>query len=718
MRYYCIRQHDITDCGAACLATICKQYGVKLSIIKIREIAGTDKQGTSAYGMFKAAEELGFTAKVVKGDKEGLLSEFPLPAVAHVIMNDSLQHYVVIHKKTKKHIIIADPSKGLIKYTYEEFLDIWSGVLILMVPENKISAKSDENEGSIFIRFFSLLKPQKQLLAEIFIASLIITFLGIIGAFYFKIIIDDIIPASTVNTLIVVSIGIIMLNIFSIVLQAVRTQLLIYMSQNLDIALLLGYYSHVLKLPMNFFGSRRVGEIIARFQDGNSVRDAISRATLSAFIDTLMAFVGGIILFSQQRTLFFIALSIVFFYAILVFAFNKSYRKLNEKQMQNNAELTSYIVESLNGIETIKAFNGETNVNIETEFKFIRLLRSVFKLGSISNIQEALKSFFERIGGIVILWAGTYMVIKGEITIGTLITFNSLLVYFLSPIKNIIDLQPTMQTAIVAAERLGEILELAPEVKENEAKKIVPKSLKGDIIFNDISFRYGTRRFVLEDFSLHIKAGENVALVGESGSGKSTLAKLLLRFYEVEKGNLLIGDYAVNDIKFEALRSNIAYIPQDIFLFSGTIYENIAFGMPEADMEMVIEHAKMAKLHDDISEMPLKYDSLVSENGSNLSGGQRQRIAIARALMRRPNILIMDEATSNLDAVSEKAIHETIDNFSKDITTIIIAHRLSTIKLCDRIFVLSKGKIIESGTHSHLMSLKYEYYNLYQAQEV
>ncbi len=384
--------------------------------------------------------------------------------------------------------------------------------------------------------------------------------------------------------------------------------------------------------------------------------------------------------------------------------------------MQNNAELTSYLVESLNGIETVKAFYGEETVNLETEFKFIRLLRSVLKLGSVSNIQEMLKALIEGIGGILIIWVGTYMVLNSDLTVGTLITFNSLLVYFLSPIKSIIDLQPAMQTAIVAAERLGEILDLPPEISENESLKIAPKNLKGDIIFSDICFRYGTRHAILEKFSLHVKSGESVALVGESGAGKSTLAKLLLNFYQPEKGNITIGDYVINDIRIDVLRSKIAYIPQEIFLFSGTIYENISFGVTDTDLEKVIECARMAMIHDDISNMPLRYETYVDENGSNLSGGQRQRIAIARALMKHPDILIMDEATSNLDAVSEKSIHETIDKLKKEITTIIIAHRLSTIRRCDRIIVLGKGKIIESGSHSDLMNLQNEYYNLYRSQ--
>lgn len=721
-KYYCIKQHDITDCGAACLATISKQYGYKSSITKIREVAGTDKQGTNAYGVIKAAEQLGFSAKGVKGDKNAFFSEFPLPCIAYVIVDGSLLHYVVIHRISKKEVVIADPGKGLVKLSPEDFFGEkaeegkppryqWSGVLILLVP-NQTFEKGDETKG-LFQRFIHLLIPQKRLIIHVFTVSMIITVFGILGSFYFKILLDDILSAGLLKTLHVLSIGVIILNLFKVLLSAFRSHLLLYLSQKLDIALLLGYYRHVLELPMNFFGTRKVGEIISRFNDASKVRDAISGATLTIMIDTIMVLVGGIILYSQNAYMFGITLIVVLFYFIIVISFNKWYKKLNQVQLENNAQLTSYMVESLNGIQTVKAYNAERKVNLETETKFIRLLRSVFKLSWVSNLQGSLVGFVELTGGVVILWVGAYHVIKGNLSMGQLITYNSLLAYFLEPVKNLINLQPQMQTALVAADRLGEILDLEPERAKEEEKKLSPNSIKGDIKIKNVTFRYGTRRPVLENIDMNIKQGERIALVGESGSGKTTLSKLLLNLYSPEEGEILINGNNLKDIKLESLRERIAYIPQETFLFSGSIMENLTLGIEDVTVEDVIEASKKAQAHDFINDLPLRYETRLEENGSNLSGGQRQRLAIARAILKKPDILILDEATSNLDSITERAIEKTIDEYSMGMTTIIIAHRLSTIKRCDKIYVMEKGRVVEEGSHEELIGCNGRYSKLW-----
>ena len=714
MKYYCIKQHDITDCGAACIATVSKQYGLNLSISKIREIAKTDKQGTNVAGMIKAAEQLGFTAKGVKGNRDAFFSDFPKPCIAHVVIDGSLLHYVVVHKVTKEKIIIADPAKGLVKYTPDEFFKIWTGVLIILVPTTKFK-KGNENQG-ILSRFFTLMIPQKRLLINIFLSSLLITVFGILTSFYFRFIMDDIVPNGTRKTLTALSVGIVALYIFKAILEAFRYHLMLYLGQKLDIPLILGYYEHVLGLPMNFFGTRKVGEIVSRFTDASKIRDAISSATLTIMIDSLMAIAGGAVLFSQNHTLFFISLIVVILYGIIVLVFNKPVKRINEKQMEDNAQVTSYLVETLNGIETVKAFHAEDKAQAKTDKLFVKLLKSVFKGGMIMNAQQTLTNLVSTIGGTVILWVGVVNVLNGNMTLGSLITFNALLAYFLDPVKNLINLQPTMQTAIVAAERLGEILDLELEKVQDEKRKLAPTSLNLPIRIENLDFRYGTRKLVLENINMTINAGEKIALVGESGSGKTTLSKLFMNFYPWEKGEIFIGDYNLKDINLEALRNRIAYISQDIFLFSGTIRENLELGNEDATMADIIEACNLSKANEFINNMPLRYETMLEENGANLSGGQKQRLAIARALLKKPDILIMDEATSNLDSITEKAIEKTINNLSKNITTIIIAHRLSTIMRCDKIFVMENGKFIEQGTHKELMEQKGRYYDLWKDQ--
>lgn len=727
MRYYCIKQHDITDCGAACIATICKQNKYNVSIAKVREIAGTDKQGTNVYGVIKALEELGFNARGVKGDKDALMSGVTLPCIAHVVVDGQLLHYVVIHKITKKKIIIADPAVGVVKITPEEFLGSekegstppkyqWTGILVLVSKKEELDRKYETK--STLRRFFGLLIPQKKLIFHIFLASMLYTVLGIVGAFYFRELIDNVLPNGLKTTLMTLSIGVILLNIFSVVLNAIRSHLMLYLSQKLDISLLLGYYEHVIELPMNFFSTRKVGEIISRFSDAGEVINAISNATLTIMVDSIMAFFGAIILWNQDARLFAIAVVIISMYCAIVLVFNRIYRKINQIKMEDNAKLTSYMVETLSGIQTVKAYNALDKVNLKTEKNFVHLLKSMFNLSLVGNIESSIKTCIGAIGGIVILWIGGISVIRGNMTIGSLITFNSLLIYFLDPVKNLINLQPNIQTAVVAADRLGEILDLEVEKTKREYNKLDASSLLGDIEMQNVKFRYGTRRLVIDDISMTIKKGQKVAFVGESGSGKTTLAKLLLNMYKLESGEITINGNNIEDIKIDRLRENIVYISQDTFLFSGTILENITLGVDVTTMEDVIETCKMAHAHDFINELPQRYNTVLDENGDNLSGGQRQRLAIARAMLKKPDILILDEATSNLDSVTEQALDDTINEFSKDMTTIFIAHRLSTIKNCDVIYVIDKGEVVERGSHDELVKLKGKYAQLVKRQAI
>lgn len=716
-KYYCIKQHDITDCGPACIATIARKYGLKISISKLREIAGTDSEGTSVYGLVEVAKSLGFSAKAVKvSNNEEIFEDLKTPLIAHVVIDNVLLHYVVIHKITKESILIADPAKGIVKYTPEEFFKIWTGILILMVPTADFK-KGDQTKG-LFKRFFGLITTQKSLLIKIFIASLLITLLGIGGSFYFQFLIDDILPNNLSQKLVSVSIAMLVLAVFKIVTEFCRSVLLIHMAQNIDIPLLLGYYNHVINLPMKFFSTRKVGEIISRFNDGGKIRNAISSATLTLMIDVLMAIVGGTILYIQSSKLFFVCSIPICLYLILVFGFKNKLEKVNRDVMEDDAVLTSYLVESIEGIETVKAFNGEKRVEVETKTKFMKFMKSLFKHGYTYNLQDTLMNSVKGIFGICILWIGGVLVLKGEITIGKLISFNALLAYYIGPIERLINLQPQLQSAVVASDRLGEILDLELEKSIDEDKKIKPKSLLGDIVLKDINFRYGIRELVLKNINISIKSGEKIALVGESGSGKTTIAKILMGFYGIEKGEIILNDYNIKDINKEVLRDKISYISQESFFFSGTIKRNLQFVNKDLTDEDMMYACQKAKIHDYINSLPLKYETPLAERGSNLSGGQRQRLSIARALLNNPDILIMDEATSNLDSITEKAIQSTLEECSGNVTSIMIAHRLSTIMKCDKIYVMDNGEIVEEGSHKELLGRKGYYYRLWSGQSI
>lgn len=710
----CILQNDETDCGPACLAAIFGKYGLKVSIAKIRDIAGTDRQGTSACGLVKVIEHYGFEQKVVEADKNALTQKLPLPAIAHVVIDNTLLHYVVITKIKDNTVVVSDPAKGSVRYKKEDFLKIWTNVLILIAP-TKESQKGNKKQSTL-LSFFCLLISQKWLLLRIFILSMILTSIGIITSFYYQVLMDNIVPSSSLEMLNYVSVITLCLFFVQIGLNFFRGLLIVKLEQNIDIPIMLGYYNHALILPMKFYSMRDTGEIISRFNDASSIRDIVSEASLTIMMDTIMAVVGAVVLFNSNRLLFLISVVMLILYGIIVFVYNKPIKKINRKIMEMNSKVTSQFVETINGIETIKAFNQEDNEKEKTDKLYKKFLKKVFNGGVLSLSQQAITMFVAVVGELVILWVGVAYVIKGELTLGELITFNALLGYFIEPIKNLINLQPSIQTAVVAADRLGEILDITPEYNY-EHEQLNDKIKFDKISISNLDFRYGTRELVLKDINLEICRGEKIAFVGESGSGKTTLANLLVRLYEQEKGSIKLDSIDIREFSIKQIRDNISYISQNTFLFSGTIRENLLFGNSDVSDDDISQVCKICELEEYINSLPLKFNTRIEENGKNLSGGQKQRLAIARALLKKPEILIMDEATSNLDYVTERSIEKTINNFSKNMTTIIIAHRLSTIKDCDKILVLRNGQIVETGNHRDLLNQRGYYYQLWNGQD-
>lgn len=708
-----IKQHDITDCGAACLASIAANYHLEIPIARIRQYAGTDKKGTNVLGLLEAAEKLGFEAKGVRGDFESLFL-IPKPTIAHVIVREVLHHYVVIYEVTKAHIKIMDPADGKMhKKTHEEFKKEWTGVLVLLSPNDDFVIGNEK--VSVFKRFWFLLRPHKFVLIQALVGAVIYTLLGFSTSIYIQKITDFVLVGG--NTKLLNLLGVIMLAllVLQIVIGVFKDVFLIKSGQQIDVRLILGYYKHLLKLPQQFFDTMRVGEIISRINDAVKIRNFINGVALSLTVNVLIIIFSFALMFSYYWKLALIMLLVIPIYAGLYFLMNKLNKKTERKVMEKSADLESQLVESLNSVGTIKRFGLESFANIKTETRFIDLLKTGYKSALNSVFSGTSSGFVARLFTIILLWCGSYFVIEREITPGELLSFYAIVGYFTGPVASLIGANREIQNALIAADRLFEIMDLEREDAEN--KIVLKKENIGDIEFKNVGFRYGTRVEVFENFSLNIPKGKITAVVGESGSGKSTLMSLLQNIYPIQKGNITIGDSDLKYINSKSLRELVSVVPQKIDLFAGNVIENIAVGEFSPDMERITEICKSIGILEFVENLPNGFGTYLGENGATLSGGQKQRIAIARALYKKPEILVLDEATSSLDSTSENFIQKAVKGLrDANKTIVIIAHRLSTVINADKIVVLDKGKVLEEGSHDMLYNKKGHYYHLWKQQ--
>lgn len=708
-----IKQRDVTDCGAASLASVSEFYKLKLPVSKIRQIAGTDQKGTNVLGMIKAAEQLGFDAKGVKGTIDAL-SKIPLPTIAHVIVNETLQHYVVIYKIDKDKIKYMDPADGEFHIiSVSGFAKMWTGVLILLVPSNDFFAK-DEKISNI-ARFLYLIRPHRSIIVQCLVGAIIYTLLGLSTSIYVGKITDQVLMNGNSNLLNLMSIGMIFILFIRIFLGVYQNLFILNTGQQIDVQLILGYYRHLLKLPQRFFDTMRVGEILSRVNDAVKIRVFINDVSVSLVVNICIVLFSFLLMFIYSWKLALIMLIIIPFYVTVYIINNRLNKKQERKVMEDSADLESQLVESLNSVKTIKQFGIEEYANLKTENKFIKLLNTVYRSSvntiSINESTTSINFLFT----VVLLWVGSYLAMDNEITIGTLFSFYAIIGYFTGPMASLIGANKTIQNALIAADRLFEIMDLEQENSENKME--FTSSHNGDISFDSISFSYGTRKQVFEKFSLMIPQGKVTAIIGESGSGKTTLASLLQKIYPIDAGKIYIGTQNIDYFSNTSMRDRIASVPQQLDLFSGTIIDNIALGEYYPDIERIISICNNLGISSFIERLPNGFSTHIGEHGIGLSGGEKQRLAIARALYRNPDILILDEATSSLDSDSEYYVQKAVLDFNKTgKTVIIIAHRLSTVMSADKIVLLSHGTLIEEGTHQELYVEGTKYYDMWQKQ--
>lgn len=704
-------QVDTRDCGVAALAMVLGYYSSYVSLATLREKAKTTNDGTTALGLVKVAEELGFETRALKADMTVFgMEEVSYPFIAHVLKDGKLLHYYVVtgYDKHTIHVADPDPQVKMTKIPRERFAQEWTGITIFLAPSPAYKPSQEKKNG--LLDFIPLLTKQKGLITNIVLATLLVTVINIVGSYYLQSIIDTYVPDQLKTTLGMISVGLIIVYILQQFLSYAQEYLLLILGQRLSIDVILSYIKHVFQLPMSFFATRRTGEIISRFTDANRIIDALASTILSIFLDVSIVSVIAVVLFSQNASLFFLTLLGIPVYALIIFLFMKPFEKMNHETMEANSVLSSSIIEDINGIETIKSLTSEKQRYQKIDKEFVTYLKKSFAYSRSESLQKVLKAAAHLILNVLILWVGATLVMDQKISLGQLITYNTLLVYFTNPLENIINLQTKLQAARVANERLNEVYLVQSEFEEEKLIRDL-SLLQANIEFRGVSYKYGYGKNVLSDIEFSIPAGSKTSFVGVSGSGKTTLAKMLVNFYDPNQGEICLGGVNLNQLDKKALRQYINYLPQQPYVFNGTILENLLLGAREGtSQEDILRAVELAEIRADIERMPLNYQTELTADGAGISGGQRQRIALARALLTDAPVLILDEATSSLDILTEKRI---IDNLMQlDKTIIFIAHRLTIAERSEKVVVLDQGRIVESGSHQELLEKEGFYYHL------
>ncbi|ANU52260.1 peptide cleavage/export ABC transporter [Limosilactobacillus reuteri] len=705
-----VAQVDEADCGVAALAMILHNFGSVYPIAKLRDLARTTKQGTTALGLVKAAKHLGLDVIPIQADISLFDDpEITYPLIAHVIKDDLL-HYCVVFKADQDYIYVADPDPAtkVQKMTRDEFGRLWSGVSLLFSPAKEYTPQKEPLAG--LTTMFQQLTNYKKDISGIIIAALLITLISIVGSYYLQLIIDRFIPSKSINGLAILAGSLLVVYVFNSLFNYLRDVILTRLDQKLTSQISLRYIHHVYRLPMRFFSTRKTGEITSRFNDINKIIDALSSTIISMFLDVGVMVIIGIVLSLYDQSLFLTTISTIPIYVIIIYAFNKRFAKLDQEQMESNAQLSSAIIEDLKGVETLKVLQLENIRYKNVEKQFADFLRKNLTYVKTKSFQDAIKMWIQYGLVTIILFQGAILVIQDRLSIGTLMAFNALLAFFVSPLQNIINLQPKLQEAKVANNRLNEVLQVDTEKSDTNSQD--QTDLIGPISIQHVDYSYEYSRPILQDIKLQIGCNDKLAIVGLSGSGKSTLAKLLVGFYLPTQGQIEFNQHKTTEINLCDIRQYVHYLPQSPQLFSGTIKDNLLMGLDrEVSAEEIDNACKLALIYNDIQEMPLKYETKLDEEATALSGGQKQRLTIARALLTSARVLIFDESTSSLDPITEKRIVENLLSI-KDRTMIFIAHRLSIAKKVNKVVVMRDGKIIEQGTHQELLNHHQEYYNL------
>lgn len=715
MRYKIVKQPDEMNCGVACLAMICAYYGVdRMSLAVIREFAKTDRDGNSMYSLKVAAEKLHMKCKGYMSTKEDILNkELKLPAIVHTLVDGKYQHYMVLFEANKKNVILGDPANGQITMKWDDFQKIWTGQVMVFSPtENFMENKKYRRDYKMII---SLIYRHKKYLIGLSVISAIISAISMVTSRFYSFLIDNVIPDNNLKLLVQLILFTAGIYIFTTSMSWIKLKLSIKFNKSLDKELIINIYNRITNLPMSFFSSRTPGDLSARFSDGDSLRAIVTTFSLDFIIDFVYAIVALVtILINRSWQIAVIAIIVEELQIIFQQIFNKKMMEQSKEIIKASTDVYSFANASFSASETIKNYNSEKLIESNMSKKYKTFQDKNYNSQLYTEARVDLMGTINQVSTLCMLSILAILVMQGQITVGKLMYLFTLVEYLSGPIEFLSGIQDEIYEVNAVLERLDDVFRTTTEEEKNRNKQNIERKIER-IEFKNVTFSYGLRKPVLKDISFEVNAGESIGVIGTSGCGKTTLIKLILNFFEINNGEILINNENINTLTTYSTRKRIAYVSQNDFWFQDTIFNNLTIGNPNAtvsDVERVLETVKMKEY---IENKQYGLNTILEEGATNLSSGEKQRFSIAKALITNPDVLVLDESTSNLDANTEEFIVNSLAH-EKDKIKIVIAHRLNTLSKCDKIISIDDGYIVESGTPKELINAKGMFYNLWNIQ--